>query len=346
MKAYRIAWQSVCRAIFSALTFCAVGDTRRVQGGTGKLVYGCMNRRMLLLLLLCLHLSGCLLADTAPNARIDPATILIGADEQPILRYRYGDVRFKPYVKELFTPSGVNILLDSPPDHVHHRGLMLALGIDGIDFWGESEGCGYQKHVSLQPPRTVKNNLTEAISFTEEINWVRPDSDKTLVKEKRTITAGRTDKGNATLVSWRSVFTLAEGIDAVKFDGRHYFGLGLRFIRAMDAAGTFLNADDAKAQTYRGNEELVRSRWCAYTVSIEGKPVTVAMFDAPKNPRHPAMWFTMKKPFAYLSATLGLHKEPLDLRQGRQLNLRYAVVLWDAEVKPEKIEATYKEWIK
>ena len=315
MKAYRIAWRSVCRPIFIALALCTIT-------------------------------AASVPADTAPKVEIDKATILIHADKQPILRYRYGDVRFKPYVKELFTPAGVNILLDSPADHVHHRGLMLALGIDGIDFWGETEGCGYQKHVSLQSPRTVKNNLTQAVTFTEALDWVRPDSDKTLVKEKRVITAGRTDKGNATLVTWRSLFTLAEGVDAVKFDGRHYFGLGMRFIRAMDATGTFLNADDAKAVVYRGDEKLTNSRWCAYTVSIEGKPVTVAMFDAPKNPRHPALWFMMKKPFAYISATLGLHKETLDLKQGDKLNLRYAVVLWDAEVKPEKIEATYKQWLK
>jgi len=313
VKAYTIAWRSIYRPVFIAIALCMIT-------------------------------TASVIADTVPKVQIDKATILISADKQPILRYRYGDVRFKPYVKELFTPAGVNILLDSPPGHVHHHGLMFAVGIDGIDFWGESEGCGYQKHVSLQPPRTVKNNLTEAVTFTEAIDWVRPDSNKTLVKEKRVITAGQIDSAAATLVTWHSVFTLAEGIDAVKFDGRHYFGLGMRFIRAMDATGTFLNADNAKGKTYRGDEKLLRSRWCAYTVKIKGKPITVAMFDAPKNPRHPALWFTMKKPFAYLSATLGLHKEPLDLKQPQQLNLRYAVVLWDAEIKPEKIEATYKQW--
>ena len=315
MKAYTIAWRSVYCPVFIALALCTITVVS-------------------------------VIADTAPNARTDPATILISADKQPILRYRYGDVRSKPYVKELFTPAGVNILLDSPPDHVHHRGLMLALGIDGIDFWSETKDCGRQKHISLTPPKPVKSSLIEAITFTEAIHWIRPDSDKPLLKEKRTITAGRTESAGATLVTWQSQFTLAEGIDAVKIDGRHYFGLGMRFIRAMDATGTFLNADNAKGKTYRGDEKLLRSRWCAYTVKIEGKPITVAMFDAPKNPRHPATWFTMKKPFAYLAATLGLHAEPLDLKQPRQLNLRYAVVLWDAEVKPEKIEATYKQWIK
>jgi len=93
--------------------------------------------------------------------------------------------------------------------------------------------------------------MGRSITFTEAIDWVRPDSDKALLREKRTITAGRADNGNATFITWRSVFNPAEGIDTVKIDGRHYFGLGMRFIGAMDAAGTFLNADNAKGVPQR-----------------------------------------------------------------------------------------------
>jgi len=315
MKSCTIQWQRVCRSIFFALALCSIPP-------------------------------GCLFATEPVSAVNDSKTILIRAGAEPVLRYRYGDVRSKPYVKELFTPAGVNILLDSPPDHVHHRGLMFAIGVDGVDFWSETATCGRQKHVSLAGPEPVKNNMGRSITFTEAIDWVRPDSDKALLREKRTITAGRADNGNATFITWRSVFNPAEGIDTVKIDGRHYFGLGMRFIGAMDAAGTFLNADNAKGKTFRGDEKLLRSRWCAYTVRIDGKPVTVAMFDAPENRRHPATWFTMRKPFAYLSATMGLHEEPFYLRRSRQLDLRYAVVLWDAEVKPEKIEEIYRQYVR
>ena len=41
--------------------------------------------------------------------------------------------------------------------------------------------------------------------------------------------------------------------------------------------------------------------------------MTVAMFDHPTNVRHPANWFTMTEPFAYLCATLGLQHETLKL---------------------------------
>ena len=48
----------------------------------------------------------------------------------------------KFYIKELFTPGGVQVLRDSPPDHKHHHGLMFAIGVDGVDFWGEETGAG------------------------------------------------------------------------------------------------------------------------------------------------------------------------------------------------------------
>ena len=78
---------------------------------------------------------------------------------------------------------------------------------------------------------------------------------------------------------------------------------------------------------------------------MNDKDVTVAMFDHPKNARHPATWFTMHKPFAYLSATLGLHEKPLEIDK-KGLNVCYGVALWDGKVSKERIEKLYKKWIK
>jgi serine protease Do len=68
------------------------------------------------------------------------------------------------------------------------------------------------------------------------------------------------------------------------------------------------------------------------------------MFDHPQNPRHPATFFTMTKPFAYLSATLNLHKEPLKVVSDKPLVLRYAVAVWDGKVETEQIDKCYRQW--
>jgi hypothetical protein len=73
--------------------------------------------------------------------------------------------------------------------------------------------------------------------------------------------------------------------------------------------------------------------------------VTVAMFDHPDNPRHPATWFTMAKPFAYLSATMRLHEEPLKIVGSQSLVLCYGVALWDGRPETAQIDDLYDLWV-
>ena len=102
--------------------------------------------------------------------------------------------------------------------------------------------------------------------------------------------------------------------------------------RSRWTGGRFFNADDKPGEVVRGDERLTPVKWCAYTAKADGKPVTVAVFDHPKNPRYPAKMFTMTKPFAYLSATGNEWKEPITIKAGEPLNLRYGVAVWDGEV--------------
>ena len=48
--------------------------------------------------------------------------------------------------------------------------------------------------------------------------------------------------------------------------------------------------------------------------------------------------------FAYLSATLNLWKEPLELKAAEPLALCYGVALWDGTVEPADVEALYRRW--
>ena len=74
--------------------------------------------------------------------------------------------------------------------------------------------------------------------------------------------------------------------------------------------------------------------------------MTVAIFDHPSNPRHPNKMFTMSPPFAYLSSTLNLWKEPLLLKTGEKLNVNYAVAVWDGETSAEQVDSLYEKWSK
>ncbi len=63
--------------------------------------------------------------------------------------YAFATNQFKPYVRELYTLRGENVLRDAPPDHLHHHGLMYAVWVNGINFWEERGAPGFEQHVEL-----------------------------------------------------------------------------------------------------------------------------------------------------------------------------------------------------
>jgi hypothetical protein len=269
--------------------------------------------------------------------------LVVRAGDRWLLRYRYEGVPYKPYVQELFTPAGVNILRDAPADHLHHHALMFAVAVEGVNFWEEQQQPGRQRHLSFAHyVKAGDGNNPEAAGFDEQLEWVNPRTDEVLATELRRILVCRMKEQNATVLKWVGKLSPAAGKDSVTLTGSPYFGLGMRFLESMDTGGQF---HSSTGQTGVENTNDKRAKWCAYVAKADGKAVTVAMFDYPDNVRHPATWFTMEKPFAYLSATLALHKEPLKITAGEPLVLRYGVALWDGRVSPEQIEKAYSRWV-
>jgi hypothetical protein len=252
-------------------------------------------------------------------------------DNHVFCRYHYANVTHKPYIQELFSPAGFNVLRDNVPDHIHHHGLMFAVAVDGVDFWSETAKCGKQVHDKF---------LGDKDSITENLHWVSSDN-KVLLQETRGIHCST--NGQCNILEWTSYLELPADKESAELTGAHYFGLGMRFPESMDGIGEFFNASGKPGEIVRGEERNVEATWCAYTAAPEGKPVTVAMFAHKSNPR-PTTWFTMPRTFAYMSATLNLHKEPMKIEPKKPLMLRYAVVVWDKKATPEEINAMYKEW--
>jgi hypothetical protein len=274
----------------------------------------------------------------------DAVSILKGSDI--ILRYPYKNVPFKPYIQQLYTPNGINILRDAPHDHLHHHALMYAVAVDGVNFWEEQKAPGRQLHMSFSNVKIDERDNILCAGFTEQLDWMNPQNKELMLKESRTIEACKLGNVEATFLKWQSSFTVPKGKDFVTLSGSHYFGLGMRFLISMDTGGQFRNSAGRTGEVVRGDERITRANWYAYTAQADGKPVTVAMFGHPDNVRDPTHWFTMGKPFAYLSATLNLYREPLKIETEKPLVLRYAVALWDGKVEDGQIEQAYDQWIK
>ncbi len=267
---------------------------------------------------------------------------------QTRLTYRMSDVPFKPYVKTFLTPGGVNILRDAPHDHLHHHALMFAVAVDGVDFWAEhpQRGPGRQVQRRLETETRRLPGGRSAAAICQQLDWIGSDpAVAPLATERRTIETYAGRGLVCSLLSWRTKLSPAAGKDSVLLTGSHYFGLGMRFVESMDGNGRFVYAASKPGPVVRGEERVTASKWVAYVAAVDGKPVTVAMFDHPSNPRHPGAMFTMPVRFAYISATLDLAKRPLEIAAGRPLLLRYGVALWDGATDRETIESTYAAWL-
>ena len=120
-------------------------------------------------------------------------------DNIPLARYRFGDVPFKPYVDELRTPLGKNIVRDAPADHLHHHALMYAICVGGFNFWEETnQNFGKQVTIKCQ---------SASDSIESVLNWNTPEQ-KTLLEETRTIHVGL--KNGVTLLDWQSALHAVE----------------------------------------------------------------------------------------------------------------------------------------
>ena len=300
---------------------------------------------LLLLALGFLALSDTAFAEEPMRIAIEADAVSVNRGHRGLLCYRYEDVPFKPYVQQLYSPGGINVLRDAPFDHLHHHALMYAVAVDGVNFWEEQAEPGRQLHKRFGDIRIDKNGYAPEAGFVEQIDWINPRSRELLLKERRTIKVCQLDDVKVTLLSWQSSLGVPSGKKSMTLTGSHYFGLGMRFLESLDVGGQFLNAAGQAGDVVRGAEQLVRADWCAYTAEADGKPVTIAMFGHPENLRHPTHWFTMTTPFAYLAATLNLHKEALEVTSDKPLVLRYAVAVWDGRVDKSRIDQVYRRWI-
>jgi len=281
------------------------------------------------------------IADKSPS-------VSISAGKRPVLEYRYAEVPFKPYVKQLFTPAGLNVLLDAPSDHLHHHGVMFAVAADGVDFWAETPPNGKQVHKSLELLKPAERGGRPTAGFVEQLEWLAPDG-KCKLTEVRTVEALVPADPNATLLTWRSVLSCPAGAASVKLTGSHYFGLGMRFVRSMDKVAVFRNAEGAPDKTgvlVRGTEYVAPSAWCAVGGPVDGKQVTAAMFGHPDCTRFPVHWFTMTDGFAYLAATMNLWKQELMIEKDKPLDLWYGVAVWDGPADNARVEKLRGQWAK
>jgi hypothetical protein len=266
------------------------------------------------------------------------------------LVYCFAPGKSKPYVKELYTFQGHNILRDAPHDHLHHHGLMYGIVVNGLNFWEEVSGNGIQKVVETREP--VLDSLLPRATFTQVLHWVAPPdaflpdtAPVALLIERRTLKLALDPALQEVALEWESEFEVGGKTNTVTLTGTRYDGLGLRFQEELDPLAEHSLAG-TPPNLAGGRQDVAAAPWASVSFDAPGWAATVAMAGHPSNVRGDAVFFSMLKPFAYLSATQGLDREPLVYHAGDKFQLRYLILLYGEAHPSETLRQHVEKWRK
>lgn len=270
---------------------------------------------------------------------------------QPVMVYALDPQKFKPYVKELRTLKGHNVLRDSPFDHLHHHALMYGIRVNGINFWEETAGGGVQKVVRTFPPEfgQGEGGLPQA-SLTQELQWVAPEdaflpatNTPALLVERRTLLLTIDEPRQEVGLHWKSKFEVGTKTNVVVLSGANYHGLGMRFLQALDGAAVHITPD-GRPDLSGGKQDVSVHKWEAVVFDDPSAPATIVLHGHASNPRGDSVYFAMRTPFAYLSATQGLDQESLVYHAGDHFELNYLITLYPGIKSAGEIAARARQW--
>ena len=278
-------------------------------------------------------MSGVVNAATVTARTTDGKRWEVTYNGKPVCVYNYAPETRKPYIQELHTLRGENLLRDNVADHPHHHGLMYAIMVNGLDYWAETPGSGLQRAAGgVETTSRTMNGRTEA-SFKHRIHWVAEadraragDERNAVLIEDRRLTLMIEEASDEVALRWQSDFRFGGRTNKVELTGREYLGLGMRFLAELDSV-TAHNIGGTTPDLSGMKQDVSPAPWGAVTFNKPGQHATIAVFGNPANARGVANYFTMARPFAYLSATQRLDKEPLNYKSGDTWKLDYLVTV-------------------
>ena len=321
-----------------------------------------MTRALLLGLLACIPAMH---AETVAVER-DGDKISVEIGGQPFTSFYFGADATKPYLHPLRAPDGTVVTRSYPmeevegeqTDHPHHRGVWFSHGeVNGFDFWANEvsqRNRGKKGTIALTKIEAVESGANRGL-ITASFHWLDTGG-KALLAESRTMTFERIGQDN--VVSFD--ITLAALVDSVHFGDTKEGTFAVRMateleeqhLRAKGIArtGKITNADGKSTEA---NTWGKRSRWVDYAGTLQGKPMGVAIFDHPSNPKFPTYWHV--RGYGLFAANIfGEHDFYADesrdgsitLAKGQTLRFRYRVVVHPGRTADANIEGKYKVWSK
>ena len=279
----------------------------------------------------------------------DKLRIEIGG--QPFAEYWYRGVP-KPYLYPVLGPGGLPMtrnwpmkdVADEEKDHKHQRSLWFTHGaVNGQDFWSEEPKAGRIVHEKFTEVKSGKQ-----MGVIQSRNkWVAGDG-STVCTDEETIRVYQ--RPDVRMFDFEITIHATHG--PVTFGDTKEGTLGVRLAETMRLKGKVGHGHIVNSEGLRDDATWgKRAAWCDYYGPVEGQTVGVAIFDHPRNLRHPT-WWHVRDYGLFAANPFGIHdfeKKPAGagdyaLAAGKSLTLRYRFVLHKGDEQQGRIAELYREY--
>ncbi len=295
--------------------------------------------------------------------------VLIGG--QPLGTYVVGPEAPKPYFYLMRSAQGTILTRGYPMvkdipgedhDHPHHRGMYFAHGdINGVDFWGEgrpgkaqqtAKGVYYRTSEELPHGRTEFRKFEEAQGGPDSgtlralFTLVGPDG-----KPMGSETQDYVFRGDDATRTIDCTFTItADQGFPLKMGDTKEGTFAIRVVKALEEPqAKMLNSEGAVGEA---NIWGKRADWVDYSGTVNGEKVGIAIFDNPKNIKHPTYWHARGYGLFAVNP-FGEHDFYNDPKRdgsytipaGKSLTLRYRVYIHHGDAAEAKVAEAYARYV-
>jgi hypothetical protein len=289
--------------------------------------------------------------------------VLIGG--RPFTTFYFLPEVAKPYLMPLRTPSGVVLTRPYPAVNdvtgadirdksfePHQRPLYFAHGnVNGLDFWEEEEFAPYMRDHFRQPYGRMALKEIEQLSQGAAVATVRArfrlldPGGREIAEETQSFTF----RGDARTRTIDCEFVILATEGPVVFGDSKEGTFAIRLNRDLSRPNDHM----LNSLGQRGEPDIwgKPADWVSYSGAVGGKPVGIAVFDAPDSFHHPTTW--MARAYGLFAANpFGLREFTRDTNrdgswtvpEGQSIRFRYRVLLYDGEMTIEELAQAYARY--
>ncbi len=304
------------------------------------------STRLTIFILLLVSLGGTA-ACASPRVKIirHKSTLDVKIGGKLFVTYHFADNFVLPFVRPFFWPvlasDGTAVTIDQaqhPPLHPYQRSMWIGHGdVNGADHWKFS--------AKPFPPKQlhVKFDFVRRDRFREELIW-QDAAGRPMLHETRTVHFLAYPDG-ARAVDLEIRFSPVSG----DVDFANHKDHGLFSIRPDPEI-----AHDPTFTSSRGSNECAQpSAWCDESGRIGRRIYGIAVFDDPRNPRHPPMWHAHKD--ARLATDIFVLPDAAEnhlprtagdfiIRKGTTATFHYRAVIHEGDARTADIAAKYAQF--